>query len=110
MTRNLFWILFLILISIHANGQDTELKNLRDSLKVATKEKSRLKLLIALAKETAVTSPDSAMQLALEASMIAQKSESEKDMAKVYRLMGGIHYDQGRYAQAIEHYKIAYSH
>lgn len=110
MTRNFIWISLLILFSIQSFGQDMELKKLRDSLKIVSDDKARLSLLIELAKETALTAPDSALQLALEASMIAQKSESEKDIARVYRLLGKIHYDQGRYAQAIEHYNIVYTH
>lgn len=103
-------LLFLFFCSLRASCQVAEIKNLRDSLALVKDDHLRINLLIELAKKTAIYSPDSAMQLAMSASVIAQNSENEGDIAKVYKLVGRIYYDQGKYPQAIENYKIAYSH
>ncbi len=94
----LFIASLFILCFFQASGQATE-KQLRDSLVLVQNDKSKIDLLIKLARSVAVHSPDSAMQLAMNASLIAKRSENEKDLARVYRLFGRIHYDQGKYCR-----------
>src|SRR5260221_14268030 len=78
----LFIASLFILCFFQASGQATE-KQLRDSLVLVQNDKSKIDLLIKLARSVAVHSPDSAMQLAMNASLIAKRSENEKDLARV---------------------------
>lgn len=91
------------------SGQTTE-KQLRDSLAMAKDDKTRINLLIKLSRKVGTHSSDSAMQLALNAMVIAKRSENEKDIARSYRAVGRVFYNQGKYSAAIENFKNAFVH
>src|SRR5260370_19827441 len=99
-----FFICFL-----QAAGQTTE-KQRRDSLSIGKDDKSKVNLLIKLSRKVSVRYHDSAMQLAMNAMVIAKRSENEKDIARVYRAIGKLFYNQGQYTSAIENFKIAFIH
>src|SRR5258707_14836091 len=105
----LFLASFFLLCFLQATGQTTE-KQLRDSLLIAKDDQTKVKLLLKLSRKVISHSYDSAMQLAMNAMVIAKRSESEKDIARVYRTIGKLFYNQGKYSAAIENYKTAFIH
>jgi signal transduction histidine kinase/Tfp pilus assembly protein PilF len=50
------------------------------------------------------------MQLAQSAMLIAKQSENEKNIARSYRTVGRIYYNQGKYSAAIENFQTAFVH
>ncbi|MBI1768999.1 MAG: tetratricopeptide repeat protein [Bacteroidetes bacterium] len=100
---------FVLTCLLQAGGQTTE-KQLRDSFSIAKDDKTKVNLLIKLSRKVSTHSSDSAMHLATNALIIAIRSESEKDIARVYRAIGKIFYNQGKYISAIENYKTALIH
>jgi signal transduction histidine kinase len=109
MSRAPLILIFSFICFLKVSGQTTE-KQLRDSLANEQNDKTKMKLLLKLARKVTKRSADSAMQLALRAMSIAKSSESEKDIARAYRAVGHIFYDQGKYSSAIENYKTAFIH
>lgn len=105
--------LFIAALSIfcflEATSQANE-KQFHDSLALPLNDKTKINLLIKLARQVATHSPDSALQLATNASLIAKRNENEKDLSRVYRLFGKIYYDLGKYSTAIENHKTAFIH
>jgi len=102
-------VLLLFVSFLSANAQTSE-KQLRDSLAFAQDDKTKFDLLIKLARKVATHSSDSAMKMAMNAFFIATRSESEKDLSRVYRLFSHIYFNEGKYSLAIENYKTAFNH
>lgn len=94
---------------LKANCQTIE-KQLRDSLSLVKDDNTKINLLIKLSKVVDAHSPDSAMLLAQNAMVIAKRSENEKNIARSYRAVGRVFYNQGRYSPAIENFKNAFAH
>src|SRR5260221_1138057 len=105
----LFLVASFFICFLQAAGQTTE-KQLRDSLSIVKDDNSKVNLLIKLSRKVSVHSYDSAMRLAMNAMVIAKRSESEKDIARVYRTIGKLFYNQGQYTSAIENFKTAFTH
>src|ERR1051325_2504345 len=97
-----------LLCFLRANSQATE-KQLRDSLALAKDDNAKINLLIKLSRAVDTHSPDSAMQLAQNAMVLAKRSESEKNIARSYRAVAKVFYNQGKYSPAIENYKNAFA-
>ncbi|HCW07905.1 MAG TPA: hypothetical protein DGG95_11145, partial [Cytophagales bacterium] len=77
-----FYILFVLVIgSLTAKAQVAKEKIIRDSLAIVQNDHERIELLIKLAKIVGTRSTDSAMQIGMNASLIAKKTENEKDQA-----------------------------
>ncbi|MGC4022767.1 MAG: tetratricopeptide repeat protein [Cyclobacteriaceae bacterium] len=108
MVRVIAIIIFLI-FSLQGFGQTSE-KQLRDSLSFITDDKTKIKLLVKLARKVMVRNSDSAIRIANNAAIIAKRLESDKEIARVYRLTGRIYSDQGKYSHAIENLKLSLAH
>ncbi len=109
MSRSPLTLVFILICFIQASGQTAE-KQLRDSLASAQSDKVKIRLLLKLARKVTKRSADSAMQLVMRAMSIAKRSENQKDIARTYRGVGHILYDQGKFSSAIESYKTAFIH
>lgn len=109
MLRYCIWFIITV-CTLRVFGQASDEKVLRDSLIHTQNDHERIKLLIKLAKIIEPRSADSALQIATSASLIAKKTENEKDQAKAYRLIARIHYDQGKYSLALQNDMQAFDH
>lgn len=109
MIRSILTTSIVLFCFFQANSQNIE-KQLRDSLPLAKDDNTRVNLLIKLSRAVNTHSPDSAMLLAQNAMVIAKRSENEKNIARAYRAIGRVFYNQGRYSSAIENYKNAFVH
>ncbi|HTH55457.1 MAG TPA: tetratricopeptide repeat-containing sensor histidine kinase [Cyclobacteriaceae bacterium] len=109
MIRSIIATSIALFCLFEANGQTTE-KQLRDSLSITKDDITKINLLIKLSRAVNTHSADSAMLLAQNAMVIAKRSENEKNIARSYRAVGRVFYNQGKYSSAIENYKNAFIH
>ena len=94
-------VCFLLFASISANAQQHEIDSLKKLLTTKIFDTTRVSLLISYSKSLAHSSPDSAIIIATEAKLLAEKIDYKAGLALANKYIGMGYYLQGKYKEAV---------
>lgn len=100
----LFWIAILYFhIDVHA--QESAIDSLKSKLSVASDDTNRVYLLIELSRFNARSSPNDAIQFALDAKVLSDKLMFDNGKALALKYIGMAYYFQGKYLETIQYWQ-----